>query len=281
MNQKEYLKKLHEVQIEILDEIDKICKENNLTYFLEGGTMLGAVRHEGFIPWDDDIDIGMLRSDYEKFKELCLNEEVLNKKYFLHCLETDENYWLPFMKVRKNNTTFGEKSIKILDTHKGIFVDIFPYDNAIYEKNFFKKIRSFLILNIGDAILCKHKLKKMNSCRRKVVVWFLMVLSLKQLHKFQKILFNINKNKNTKYIVCFVAGGNPENATLEKSRVFPVKKLKFEGKMYPCINDYDYYLKKSYGDYMKLPPKDKRITHNPEEISFSKGKNYKNKKVIK
>lgn len=281
MEQKEYLKKLHEVQIEILDEIDRICKENNLTYFLVGGTMLGAVRHQGFIPWDDDVDIGMLRSDYEKFKELCLSDDVLNKKYFLHCLDTDKNYWLPFMKVRKNNTTFGEKSIKNLDTHKGVFVDIFPYDNVKYERNFFQKIRSFLILNIEDAISCKHKLKEVNNCRRKTAVKILMILSLKQLHSFQNFLFNIKKNKNTKYIVCFIAGGNPVDETLEKDKVFPTKDMKFEGKMYPCIKDYDYYLKRVYGDYMQLPPEDKRVTHSPEVISFTEGKNYENKKVVK
>jgi len=281
MNQKEYLDKLHEVQIEILDEIDRICKENNITYFLVGGTMLGAVRHNGFIPWDDDVDIGMLRADYDRFKELCLNSDVLNKKYFLHCLDTDKNYWLPFMKVRKNNTTFGEKFIKNLDTHKGIFVDIFPYDNVKYEKNFFQKIRSFLILNIENAVLCKHKLKKANNCRRKIAVKSLMMLSLNQLYKFQNYLFNIKINKNTKYIVCFIAGGNPADETLERKRVFPVKEMEFEGKMYPCIKDYDYYLKRVYGDYMKLPPKNKRVTHSPEIISFNEGKNYENKKVSK
>jgi len=281
MNQKEYLDKLHEVQIEILDEIDRICKENNITYFLVGGTMLGAVRHNGFIPWDDDVDIGMLRADYDRFKELCLNSDVLNKKYFLHCLDTDKNYWLPFMKVRKNNTTFGEKFIKNLDTHKGIFVDIFPYDNVKYEKNFFQKIRSFLILNIENAVLCKHKLKKANNCRRKIAVKSLMMLSLNQLYKFQNYLFNIKINKNTKLIVCFIAGGNPADETLERKRVFPVKEMEFEGKMYPCIKDYDYYLKRVYGDYMKLPPKNKRVTHSPEIISFNEGKNYKNKKVSK
>lgn len=281
MEQKEYIKKLHEVQVEILDEIDKICKENNINYFLVAGTLLGAVRHKGFIPWDDDVDIGMLREDYNKFKELCLNSDVLNKKYFLHSLETDENYWLPFMKVRKNNTTFGEKFIKHLDTHKGIFVDIFPYDNVKYENNFFQKIRSFFILNIEDAVLCKHGIKKINKCRRKWIVKILMLLPLKLLHKFQNCLFKIKSNKKTKYIVCFVAGGNPVDETLLRDKVFPINEVEFEGKMYPAIKDYDYYLKRVYGDYMKLPPKDKRITHSPEIISFTEGKNYKNKKVEK
>ena len=281
MDQKEYLKELHKIQIEMLNEIDRICKENDITYFLVGGTLLGAVRHKGFIPWDDDIDIGMLRKDYDKFKELCLNNDVLNKKYFLHCLETDDNYWLSFMKVRKNNTTFGEKFIKILDTHKGVFLDIFPYDNAKYEKNFFQKIRGFLILNIKDAVLCKHKLRKVSNCRRKFAVGLLMMLSLKQLHRFQNYLYYIKKNKDTKYIVCFAGAGSPFKETIERTKVFPVKKIEFEGNMYPCVKDPDFYLKRLYGDYMKLPPKNKRVTHNPETISFTEGKNYETKKVKK
>jgi len=223
----------------------------------------------------------MLREDYYKFKDLCLNNNALNQKYVLHCLDSDKNYWLPFMKVRKNNTTFGEKDIKNLDTHKGIFVDIFPYDNVKYESNVFQKIRSFLILNIEDAIFCKHKLKKVNKCRKKIVVKTLMILSLKQLHSFQKRLFSIKNNKKTKYIVCFVGGGNPVDETLIKDKVLPTVDVNFEGKLYPGIKEYDYYLKRVYGDYMKLPPEDKRVTHSPEVISFTEGKNYENKKDSK
>jgi len=275
------LKKLQSVQVEILDEIDKICRENNLNYFLIGGTLLGAVRHKGFIPWDDDLDIGMLRDDYEKFKELCLDKKQLNKKYFLHCFETDNDYWLSFMKVRKNNTTFGEKNIKILDTHKGIFVDIFPFDNVKHKKSFLQKVRAFLIITIVDAIYCKHKLRKVKACRRNLVVRILMLFSSKKLHTFQKKLLTINCNKNTNYIVSFVGGGSPIKGILEKNKVFPTVNLKFENREYPCPKDYDYYLKRVYGDYMKLPPEDQRITHEPDVISFTEGKNYENKRVIK
>ena len=108
------LRKLQLTELDILIEIDKICKENNIQYFLIGGTLLGAVRHKGFIPWDDDIDVGMIRSDYEKFIDLCLNKNVLGEKYFLHCNESDENYFIPFVKVKKNNTTFAEENIDAL-----------------------------------------------------------------------------------------------------------------------------------------------------------------------
>ena len=124
------LRKVQLTELEILEKIDEICKKNNINYFLIGGTLLGDVRHKGFIPWDDDIDIGMLREDYEKFINVCLKNGALGKDYYLHCNESDDDYFIPFIKVKKNNTTFAEKNIENINTHKGIFLDIFPYDNV-------------------------------------------------------------------------------------------------------------------------------------------------------
>lgn len=272
------LKKVHEVEIEILDEIDRICKKHKIKYFLVGGTLLGAVRHKGFIPWDDDIDISMLREDYDKFIDICLNTNELSEKYFLHCDETDENYWLPFIKVRKNNTTFNEKFVKDYDTHKGIFVDIFPYDNFKKQKSFFQKLRGFIVRNIADTIFCKKGFKKIENCRRKTAVKIMSLLSIKRLKKIRDNLLLMSNNKNTEYIVSLCGAYNVESETLKKDLIFPLKKIEFEGKKYPCFKNPDYYLSRIYGDYMKLPPEDKRVTHLPVEISFTEGKNIVTKK---
>ena len=103
---KETLDKLHQVELEILDDFVSVCEKNKLRYFLTGGSMLGAVRHSGFIPWDDDIDIGMPREDYDKF--IKLGSEALGDKYTLECFELNDNYHLPFAKIVKNNTIFDE-----------------------------------------------------------------------------------------------------------------------------------------------------------------------------
>lgn len=119
------IKKVWETEQEILDVIDKICRDNNLRYSLAYGTLIGAVRHKGFIPWDDDIDLMMPREDYEKL--LSVWESQAPKGYILQNSRTDPDFTQNFTKIRKDGTTFlQEESERTKNYHKGIFVDIFP-----------------------------------------------------------------------------------------------------------------------------------------------------------
>lgn len=267
-------KKLRKVQIietEILSKIDEICIKNNIEYFLIGGTLLGAIRHEGFIPWDDDIDIGMLRGDYDKFIELCKKEKVLGDNYYLQSYETDENYYLPFAKVRKNKTTFAEKLIKNLNTHKGIFVDIFPYDNVPKQKSFVQKLQAIIVRNINDAIDVKYGIYTLKSRRRPVLVALFKIFSLKTLKKMETKISKLYNNKNTDYITCLSGTYDYITETLKREIIFPLKKVKFEKKEFNGLNDNDYFLTRQFGDYMKLPKEEDRKNHMPEHISFTEG----------
>ena len=123
---KNELERLQKEEIDILNEIVRICDKNNIPYFLAAGTLLGAVRHSGFIPWDDDIDLFMLRDDYNKFIKCAINE--INDNYFLQCHDTDKYYYSSFIKVRKNNTLMIEEENENRKIHRGIWVDIFPLD---------------------------------------------------------------------------------------------------------------------------------------------------------
>ena len=277
------LRKLQLTELDILIEIDKICKENNIQYFLIGGTLLGAVRHKGFIPWDDDIDIGMIRSDYEKFIDLCLNKNVLGEKYFLHCNESDENYFIPFVKVKKNNTTFAEEHIDKVKTHKGIFLDIFPYDNVPKQKSIMQRIQAIIVRNIHYAIYVKYGIYRLKDKKRKALTWIFTLLPVKTLKKMNKCFSMIfEKRKNNKYIVSLAGSSSYVEETLSKERLFPLKKTKFENLDFYAFNDNDYYLAQLFGDYMKLPPEEDRKTHKPKYIDFEKGecRVHENKKDV-
>ena len=121
------LRKVQNAELDILKEFIEICRKINVRYYVIDGTLLGAVRHQGFIPWDDDIDIGMFREDYEKF--VALAPQVLPECLFLQTYRTDEEYYRNSGKIRNSNTTMIETVVKDLRMNHGVFIDIFPLDN--------------------------------------------------------------------------------------------------------------------------------------------------------
>ena len=123
------LEKLHSLELDIAVTVKEICERHHIRYFLLAGSVLGAIRHKGFIPWDEDMDIGMLRDDYEQFLTAC-RDELDDNKYFLQTEDTDAAYALPFAKIRLNNTRIIEGFSKGVPCHQGIFVDIFPFDSV-------------------------------------------------------------------------------------------------------------------------------------------------------
>ena len=123
------LRKLQLIELDILKEVDRICKKHHIIYYMAEGSLLGTIRHHGFIPWDDDLDIMMLRKDYDKFLELAPHE--IGKEYEIQHSSTIKNYWSPFIKVRYlDNSEFAQKHIAHLTEHNGPLLDIFPVDNV-------------------------------------------------------------------------------------------------------------------------------------------------------
>ena len=266
---KKTLKKLHETELEILEEIDKICKKHKIKYFLFAGSLLGAIRHKGFIPWDDDLDIGMFREDYEKFIDIAIEE--IDDKYFVHCDKTDEHYWLPFLKIRKNKTTFDEKITngkKVL--HNGIFVDVFPLDPS-GNTYIINKLKASVIRTCSDSILVKSGRISYKESRHPIINRMIMPISLKTIRKIQYRFIRMSKRRDN-YVDWL-------GVYKIKKEIFPydyVKQLitvKFEGKDVKIFKEYDKVLTLLYGDYMTLPPKDERVNHGAEYISFDKGAN--------
>ena len=122
------MNKVQQESFKILREIDRICRKHDIPYFLSSGTLLGAVRHKGFIPWDDDLDIGMTRDSLKKFEKVIAEE--LDPGYFYQSKKTDRYYFNSYPKIRSNSFKLIERTTKHLNIHKGVWVDIFPYDNV-------------------------------------------------------------------------------------------------------------------------------------------------------
>lgn len=262
------LRKLHLTEQEVLDEIVRVCEKNNLRYYLVGGTLLGAIRHKGFIPWDDDLDIGMPRHDYMKFCELAPKE--LGQGYYLHDYHNDNNYWLAFGKIQKKNTAFVTTSKLYDEAHSGIWVDIFPLDEECSSKknNVEKKCRLLSKLKT----LSYRKAAGFSSRNLSVLLQSLMLLFIKLewLIKLQNYIMTRSMNNfDNDYFMNYGSKYGIKKQFLPKSYYEPSTKVEFENKLYSAPGEYIKVLESIYGkNYMQLPPKDKQVTHNPIRLSF-------------
>lgn len=260
------LRKVQKVELEILDIVHKVCVENQLKYSLAYGTLIGAVRHQGFIPWDDDIDICMPREDYEKFLEIWPKYKF--EDYILQNIETDEDFTQNFTKIRKNHTTFLQPKEEQYKYHKGFFVDIFPGDRVPDSK----LKRQFQFFNIAVNLLYSRKFKSGSSSKTISIVENTLFLFPKSFQKkYRKVAENILKKYNFNSELQYVFASTINAArTYYPNDIFENRILTdFEGKRFYIFKDYDTCLKIQYGDYMQLPPENERVwTHTPQMIDF-------------
>lgn len=265
---KENLDKLHSIEVEILDEFVRICKKNQLEYFLIGGTLLGAVRHKGFIPWDDDLDVAMPRDDYEKF--LNIAGEEMKSDFCIDNFNNNEWYYLNFTKIRKKDTLFVQDFQLEYEGPKGIWIDIFPLDNVKTEKNIFQDCRIKFIKHLRAIAHYKSEifLSNKNLIVKKIVGFVFKPIPTNKLMQLADKLMKKDWKKNTKYFINISSQYNFHKQTMPKEKFLPAKQLEFEGKLYNVPNDYKYFLERIYGNYMELPPMEKRVTHNPSKLVF-------------
>lgn len=265
----EILDKLKKTQLDILKDIILITEKNNLEYFLIAGTLIGSVRHEGFIPWDDDIDIAMTRSDYNKFKKIIMKD--YSEKYFFQDFDTEDNYYQSFGKMRLNNTLYDEESASHLDIHKGIFVDIFVLDYLVANRGFIYDLKSKLINLLKTMISYKYIVEGSNkkTSKEKFKLLMLKMFPNRFLKKLLIDLMKLNNNSvNKKYLVNYACQYGYKKQTYLIEDYFPPSIGKFENTSVKIPQNYDKILKKIYGDYMKIPSVENRITHSPSKIKF-------------
>ena len=256
---------LREIQLsefEILIEFDKICRENNLRYSLAAGTLLGAVRHKGFIPWDDDIDVMMPRPDYEKFRNI-FHEKADTFKFDLTA-DRGEQAKYPFIKminksVEVHNIGFAEVNC--------VWIDIFPLDGFPADRKKSLKLIKKAQLYKHVILVSKYRNSKYYHGRHSKLK-FLMGRAFAKLYGVRRALKNSLKlafkrsYNNSQYIGIIVWNCYGIGERLLKSQYENLTELMFEGNKFYCIECWDNYLHELYGDYMQIPSEDKRKTHN-------------------
>jgi len=260
------LRKLQILELKILLEFKRICEKHHLKYFLIGGTLLGTVRHHGFIPWDDDIDVGMMRSEYEKFLTICSDE--LSQEYFLQTFESDRTYANSFAKLRLNGTEYPELKNKDTSYHKGIFIDIFPFDH-MPNNNLSRTIHRSKLVALTQMCEIKYGyITKPSTLNRKILYLGLRCISKlfskNQLLKMRENLFQKYNKIPTGFYVTSSLRYYP-------SEIFDhFSELEFEDVKLPVPASYTTYLECAYGDYMTPPPENKRTRHTPYPPDFGK-----------
>jgi lipopolysaccharide cholinephosphotransferase len=272
----EVLKRLQQAQLEILRDFDAVCEKHNLPYFVVYGTAIGAVRHQGFIPWDDDTDVAMLRKDYEKFLEIVPRE--MGDKYKILTPEIDKNYACNVTHLQRKGTKFVAEFSKDMKCDLCIDLDIFPLDNLAPKKKQAKH-QAMAAMFYGKLLfLCGTPHPVINLSGIKGILaekaCVMIHYGLKMLHisprflyrKFEKAATKYNRIE-TRYVTTF-EGMNPLKKKLKKAEIFPLKKVPFEDMEVYLPNNNHEFLTSVYGDYMQVPPVEKQINHIPYILQF-------------
>lgn len=272
---KDEINKLHDYLLDILKEFQRICEKNHLTYFAIAGTMLGAIRHNGFIPWDDDLDVGMPIEDFISLRSIIEND--IKKPYaFIDTLNKKRNIRY-FYKIENENTAFIEE--ENIDFKKGIWIDILPFsgtpNNKIALYLFLKKLYFYKKLDLYKNM----KYSKCDNIKQKIqkIVFSFFTFNKKNnyyVNKFENLMNKYDFKKSNKIFyawrLSFSYKETIKYSIFDSSIFSSFVSHKYENTEIKIPVGYDLYLKKCYGDYMKLPPVDKRKCHKPFILSFDK-----------
>lgn len=251
----EQLKKTQAIGLDMLLKLDSVCKQNNLRYYLAYGTLLGAVRHKGFIPWDDDVDVIMPREDLEK---LLTMPDAFEYPYFLQTPETDKGYLGSLTRIRNSETCWFQKLWGATGFNSGMLIDIFPLDNYVIEEieETFKQIDFY---NSYNSAFMKIAGNNINEKGRKILLNNLDLSPKQAVAKIRELATKY-RYTNTKHVtVCVTTGISPwDRLVWEKSDFEGTVDVSFCGYTFPGPIGFDRVLRTTYGDYMELPPLEKR-----------------------
>lgn len=254
----EELKKLQKIELEMLIEFDRICRKYHISYSLDGGTLLGAVRHKGFIPWDDDIDVIMRRKEYAKFKKV-YRRDLDDGRFFLQDYWTDPNYRWGYAKLRRKNTEFIRQGQERLQQNNGVFMDIFVVDN-VPDGYISRRIHHFICFLIRKTLYSEvGKYVEEHLLLRKTYQ-ILSKVPRNHVFRIRNLLAAYTNRKDTELISHYTLEYPKHCRYGLPARCFDeMTEIEFEGKKFLGFKERHCYLSTYYGDYMTLPPKEKRV----------------------
>ena len=290
------VRKLQLIELDILLELDRICRKNNIQYVLCGGTMIGVIRHEGFIPWDDDVDTIMTRKEFEKFEKAC-QKDLNHDKYFLQTYKSDKEYRWGYVKLRRKGTEYlrwGQEAIKCFS---GVSIDIFIHDNvpdSRIGRIAYHYIRRGCIKTLYSVVGATQD----KSLWKRFIYRGLRHIKKEIPLQIMEFLARMSNRKKTEYMYCmsfyrvdkFGAKNDILHRAIRSDLFEDIIEMDFEGFPFYVFKDYNAYLASNYGnrDIWKYPPESQRIVHPPRRYYLDvdidlRGKNieeYMNKEYI-
>lgn len=270
---------LQSILLGMMKDIDRACVSHGIDYTLSGGTLLGAVRHDGFIPWDDDIDINMTREGYERF--VSVFDEEMGRDYWLHRPEVSKNYGLGLARIRKKGTVLKCRDDYLSD-ECGIPIDIFIYED-VPNNVLLRKVHGFVSLALGFALSCRRFVLYQDEYMKLAQGNDELMRTFKRKNNLGKIfsLFSMDawchawdkwnslcRNPRSKYISIPAGRKHYFGEMYERDKMFPVKRMPFENCELPVPNTPSHYLEKLYGDYMRIPEPEEREVHVVYELDL-------------
>lgn len=265
----ETMEKLHQTTQEILDVFVDICEKNDLRYYLTAGTLLGAVRHEGPIPWDDDLDVCMPREDFERFKQIMLARPE-GETFHIHCFENDRNSPKTFARLKKRGTVLViQYFIDTGSKYNEVWIDIFPLDDSPdpSDPQFLKRGKVITKMKALSAI---RVLKTTQGMRwtGKCFHALLKLIPITLIFGMSEHLMKSENKKGFKYYVSWGCRYGFKKQTMPKEWYGTPVKVLYSKKYYDAPQEWDKVLTQLYGDYMKLPPESERVGHDVMEIDI-------------
>jgi len=251
-------RELQMVELDMLLAVDRLCSKHELTYYLICGSALGAARHHGFIPWDDDLDIGMPRQDYERFLQLCSTE--LPAGLFLQTHQTDPCWFKHVAKIRNEKTTFVRYSHRRLKYNHGVFIDIWPIDGAPSSRILQRLQATIIWLSLAAGQL-RYEMRFSDNFFRRTLALMSLCIPFRFWFELAERVARWSTPETARFWGDLIGGYFYGREVMPREYFGTPERVKFEGHDLPVPEQLDAYLKHKFGDYLALPPVEQRVGH--------------------